>query len=181
MRCCCKREIQKILEMERQQREQDQKEQKEKEEAEKEKKAAEDQSEDKSKVAPADEQDSADDDKDGDDDENKDEVPKQTFGEKLRLLVAKLLHRTPFPRLVLLLMPSLYTAMLSAIIGKIGGAMADGTGLLEDDLIVVVAYLVLGKCRTITCHRLVNCAANTGTIQFTVEQCLTNCLLYGRW
>ena len=42
-------------------------------------------------------------------------------------------------------MPSLYTAMLSAIIGKIGGAMSDGTGLLEDDLIVVVAYLVLGK------------------------------------
>ena len=48
---------------------------------------------------------------DGADDSRKD---KMTAGEKLQYLIAKMLYKVPFPRLVLLLMPSLYVYCTNA-------------------------------------------------------------------
>ena len=75
---------------------------------------------------------------------------RMTAGEKLQLLLTKLMYRAPFPRLVLLVMPSLYNAMLSAIIGRIAGVLTGSVAGTSDQIAVIVVYALSGSNRAVS-------------------------------
>ena len=53
-------------------------------------------------------------------------------------------YRAPFPRLVLLLFPAVYAAMLSAIIGQVANIITSTTDAAASDIAMIVGYAAAG-------------------------------------